>query len=149
MWGRQDKLMDSRVPWGSDCAQCTAAPPCLGLITMVLGGTGPMSCMCPSGLAKKPGPLKSGCPEATESCFRDCAERQPFQFDFNPPSFSHFHFHCFSFCTGLAADNTYLSLPPASCLSARLCHLLEAVTPIMISLHEGTCVCLWAALARV
>lgn len=53
----------------------TAVPPCLGLITRVLRGTGPVSCMLPSGLAKKPGPSESGCPEATESCFGElCRE---------------------------------------------------------------------------
>lgn len=112
--------------------QCMVVPPCLGPITRrLLRGL-----LQPS----KTGPLESWCPEATAPWFRVVQRGSTFHsFNFNPPSSSHFHLHCFSSCTRVVAGNT-ICLCPVLGLYARLCHLLEAVTPSMICPHEGTCV---------
>lgn len=116
-----------------------------------LPGEQPLGLCCPLGwLDKSQASQRVGVGKPQHPSLESCTERPPLQFHSNPPSCSHFHFHCFSFRTALAADCTHLSLPRALCMSARLCHLLEAVTPSMISLHNGTHILrLWARQARV
>lgn len=72
-----------------------------------------------------------------------------FPLNLNPPSFSHFHPHCFPSCTRPVAESTVCLCPCSG--STRLCHLLEAVTPSMTCPHDGTHVPLskglgWASL---
>lgn len=146
--GRQEEFINSRVPWGSDCApgvrQC---PLSWGQWLGDLQQEGPLSSVQPSGKAD----WRDRLPWRLESrshgilvWMESYAERQHVPFNFNPPSFRHFHLHCFSSCTRLVAENAICLCPlpwvclPGFAICLRLSLPLHDLSPQWHSCSSGS-----------
>lgn len=108
------------------CPQCTVAPPCLGPIPRrPQRGEASWAVCSPVGRPdKRQAPGRAGV-----LLVRRVVQRGiPFNLTLILLPFPISISIAFHSASGWLATNAYLSLPPALCLSARLCHLLEAVT---------------------